>query len=227
MARVGVPRAGGDRAAMGWHDAPGQCGSAARHTDIRGWDRTSARRRKVPLTTVASAKPWQRALGDRSCSGGVPARRTDRGLLLGRARAANEGKSKWSGGHLGPPEPGELPGDGGGDALGVLASGQDAEAATPALLCRPRARDHLGIQALVMVGDLPANRGTVLVGPGRLDQCARRWALPALVSRPRWTVLPLEYSLGTSPQNPMNWLAWATRRHSAAKVSAPSRVTPR
>jgi hypothetical protein len=48
---------------------------------------------------------------------------------------------------------------------------------------------------------------------------------PATVTR-----LPLEYSLGTSPQNPMNWLAWANRRQSAtsaANVSAPSRVIPR
>src|SRR4029450_10312057 len=47
-----------------------------------GWDRTSAIRRKVPLTKVASAKPWHRALGDRSCSGGVPARPAGRGHLL-------------------------------------------------------------------------------------------------------------------------------------------------
>jgi hypothetical protein len=43
-------------------------------------------------------------------------------------------------------------------------------------------------------------------------------------------VAPLEYSLGTSPQNPMNWLAWPNRRQSAtsaANVSAPSRVMPR
>src|SRR5512132_2457050 len=40
-----------------------------------GWDRTSAMRRKVPLTKFAMARPWHRALGDRSCSGGVPARR--------------------------------------------------------------------------------------------------------------------------------------------------------
>jgi hypothetical protein len=40
-----------------------------------GWDRTSAMRRKVPLTRFATARPWHRAPGDRSCSGGVPARR--------------------------------------------------------------------------------------------------------------------------------------------------------
>jgi len=53
-----------------------------------GWDRTSAIRRKVPLTRFASARPWHRAPGDRSCSGGVPARRA-RGHLLGRSRAVN------------------------------------------------------------------------------------------------------------------------------------------
>jgi hypothetical protein len=42
-----------------------------------GWDRTSAKRRKVPLTTVAWQWPWHRVHGDRSCSGGVPARRTN------------------------------------------------------------------------------------------------------------------------------------------------------
>jgi hypothetical protein len=40
-----------------------------------GWDRTSAMRRKVPLTRFATVRPWHRAPGDRSCSGGVPARR--------------------------------------------------------------------------------------------------------------------------------------------------------
>jgi hypothetical protein len=42
-----------------------------------GWDRRSAKRRKVPLTTVAWHGPWHRVHGGRSCSGGVPARRTD------------------------------------------------------------------------------------------------------------------------------------------------------
>jgi hypothetical protein len=42
-----------------------------------GWDRTSAKRRKVPLATVAGRKPRHSLFGDRSCSGGVPARRTD------------------------------------------------------------------------------------------------------------------------------------------------------
>jgi hypothetical protein len=46
-----------------------------------GWDRTSAKRRKVPLTTVAWQWPWHRVHGDRSWGGGVPARRTDVHLL--------------------------------------------------------------------------------------------------------------------------------------------------
>jgi hypothetical protein len=32
-----------------------------------GWDRTSAMRRKVPLTSFATARPWHPAPGDRSC----------------------------------------------------------------------------------------------------------------------------------------------------------------
>src|SRR5829696_7436380 len=130
-----------------------------------GWDRTSAMRRKVPLTKFATARPWHRALGDRSCSGGVPARR-GRGHLLGRSRA---GEMDGSGGHISPQEPGELPGNGrGDDALGVLAGGQGAKPARQALLRRPRARDDLRGQALLAAGDLDADPGPVLVGPGRL-----------------------------------------------------------
>src|SRR6266508_81506 len=44
---------------------------------LAGWDRRSAKRRKVHLTTVAWHRPRHRVHGDRSCSGGVPARRTD------------------------------------------------------------------------------------------------------------------------------------------------------
>jgi len=41
-----------------------------------GWDRRSAVRRKVPRPSVAPARGWwQRRAGDRSCSGGAPARR--------------------------------------------------------------------------------------------------------------------------------------------------------
>jgi hypothetical protein len=64
-----------------------------------GWDRTSAMRRKVPLTRFATARPWHRALGDRSCSGGVPARR-GHVHLLGRSRVGEP--VTGSGGHLGP-----------------------------------------------------------------------------------------------------------------------------
>ncbi len=33
---MGVPGLGVAGQPLGWHDAPGQCGSAVRHTDIRG-----------------------------------------------------------------------------------------------------------------------------------------------------------------------------------------------
>src|SRR6266516_424151 len=78
--RVGPCRPGVVGRPLGWHDAPGD--SMDRLPTIlifAGWDRMSARRRKVPLTTVASASGWDRPRhsvhGDRSCSGGVPARR--------------------------------------------------------------------------------------------------------------------------------------------------------
>src|SRR5215218_4436354 len=141
------------------------------------------------------------------------------------------GQVRWSGGHLGPQEPGELPGDRGRhDALDVLAGGQDPEPGAQALLGFPRPGGDRWGQALLTAGDPHADGGVVLVGPGRLDQLGAQVALPALVSGPRWTLVPLEYSLGTSPQNPMNWLAVANRRQSAtsaASVSAPSLVMPR
>jgi hypothetical protein len=198
---------------------------------LAGWDRTSAIRRKVPLTSFASARPRQRTPGDRSCSGGVPAR-GGRGHLLGRSRAVSGSVVGSGGGHLGPQEPGELPGDGrGDDALGGLAGGQPVEAARQALLRRPRPGDDRRGRGRVGGRPTPPRpRG----GAGRTRPTqaswARRWALPALVSRPRWTRLPLESSLGTSPQNPMNAFALAKRRQSAtsaANVSAPSPVTPR
>ena len=137
------------------------------------WDRTSAIRRKVPLTRFASVRPRQRTPGDRSCSGGVPARR-GRGHLLGRSRAVN---GLGSGGHLGPQEPGELPRDGrGDDALGVLTSSQPAEAGGQALLRRPRPGNHCRVQALLAVGQFHTDRGAVLQGPGRPRPAGRAGA---------------------------------------------------
>jgi hypothetical protein len=40
-----------------------------------GWDRMSGIRRKLPLTSFASALPRHSAAGDRSCNGGSPAHR--------------------------------------------------------------------------------------------------------------------------------------------------------
>ena len=40
-----------------------------------GRDRMSAIRRKLPLTSFASAQPRHSAAGDRSCNGGSPAHR--------------------------------------------------------------------------------------------------------------------------------------------------------
>jgi hypothetical protein len=83
---------------------------------------------------------------------------------------------------------------------------------------------------VLAAGELGADGGRCFKAQAASINWARRCALPALVRRPRWVELPLEYSLGTSPQNPMNWFAVANRRQSAtsaAKVSAPSRVMPR
>jgi hypothetical protein len=155
------------------------------------WDRTSAIRRKVPLTIVAWAMPWHRALGDRSPSGGVPARRADRVHLLGRSQVVNLGwwrsGGQAVGGHLGPQEPGELPGDRGrDDALGVLAG-------------RPaRGTARTGAAGLPTPGRRPLGAGPAGGGRSRRRprdgadttrptqaSWARRCALPALVSRPR------------------------------------------
>src|SRR5918912_2204038 len=134
-----------------------------------GWDRTSAKRRKVPLTTVAWHRPRHSLFGDRSCSGGVPARRTNRVHLLGRSRDGGDQVTvPWvgSGGHLGPQEPGELPGGRGRhDALDVLAGGQCAEPGAQALLGYPRPGGDLRWQALLTAGDLHADGGAGVGGP--------------------------------------------------------------
>jgi hypothetical protein len=73
-----------------------------------------------------------------------------------------------SGHHLGPKEPGELPGDRGDDhVLGVLAGGQTTKAAAQPQLGRPGPGHHLGIQALLAAAQVGPDRGPVLVGPGR------------------------------------------------------------
>ena len=135
-----------------------------------GWDRRSAIRRKVPLTSVVSGETGGHSSdGDRSCDGGAPARRDDGGLLLGRSRVG--GWHGGSGGHFGPQKPGQLPGDGGGDDVGRgLADAQTSEASAESELGRPGPSHHLRVQAVLSSGELGADAGMVLVGPGRLDQ---------------------------------------------------------
>ena len=58
----------------------------------------------------------------------------------------------------------------------------------------------------------------------------RTCTLPDLVISPRQVVLPLEYSRGTSPQNPMNERAVGNLRKShtsTAIVNAPNASIPR
>jgi hypothetical protein len=108
-----------------------------------------------------------------------------------------------SGGHLGPQEPGELPGDHGRhDGLDVLAGGQDPEPGAQALLGGPRPGGDLWWQALLAAGDLHADGGRCCKAQAASTSWARRWALPALVSRPRWTVLPLEQLAWDQPAEP-------------------------
>src|SRR5262245_39213906 len=65
--------------------------------------------------------------------------------LLGRLEPVNS--SGWSGGHLGPQEPGELPSNGrGDDALGVLAGGQGAKAAPTGAAAPPTPWQQPGVQ---------------------------------------------------------------------------------
>jgi hypothetical protein len=118
-------------------------------------------------TKHAPAWPSQSPHGDRSCSGGAPARRAP-----GGHRGADLSGDRWlvcmSGRHLGPQEPGQLPGDRGDDHVGgVLASGQPPKAAAQPQLGRPRPGHHLGIRALLALVQLDPDRRAMLQGPGR------------------------------------------------------------
>src|SRR6266545_2258573 len=150
-----------------------------------GWDRRSAIRREVPLTSNAAGLAGaHNTFGDRSCDGGAPARRTDQLTSL-----ADRKQVSWhpagSCGHLGPQEAGELAGDGGHHhVLGGLAGGQAAEPAAQPQLRRPRPRDHLRVQALLAAGDLGADTWPVLVGPGRLDQLGAQVGVAGLGQLP-------------------------------------------
>jgi hypothetical protein len=183
-----------------------------------GWDRRPAMRRKVPLTRRAPAprQPSHRTGGDRSCSGGAPARRaaaSHPAAEHGDRWAGHAGRSQRSGRHLGPHKPGGLAGDRGSDhVLGVLAGGQAPEASAQPQLrgpgaaqARPRRGRGLGGPGPGGVRGAQARRRG---GPSRprptQASWARRWALPVLVICPRRVDVPLEYSLGTRPQKPVN-----------------------
>jgi hypothetical protein len=74
------------------------------------------------------------------------------------------------GGHLGPQEPGQLPGDRDDHHLSALFAGvQAAEAAAQPQLGLPGPSDHFWWQALLAAAQLQGGLGSMLVGPGRLD----------------------------------------------------------
>src|SRR5215211_8450915 len=125
-----------------------------------GWDRRSAVRRKVPLTSHAPALAWwHRTGGDRPCNGGAPARHGGHG----HHSADHCGDRRWSGmlgDHLGPQEAGQLAGDRDDhQLLGVLAGVQVAEAAAQAQLRLPGPGDRLGRQAVLATAQLQGGRG--------------------------------------------------------------------
>src|SRR6266516_981979 len=197
-------------------------------------NRRPAMRRKVPLTKRAPAprQPSHSTGGDRSCSGGAPTRRAAASHPAAEQSdrwAGHAGRSQLSGRHLCPHEPGELTGDCGDDhVLGVLTGGQAPETPAQPQLRGPGAGQDCRVQALVAFAELEPDGGAVLVGPADSTSWARRWALPVLVMCPRRVDVPLEYSLGTRPQKPVNAAACGKRRQSQtslANVSAPSRVT--
>jgi hypothetical protein len=86
------------------------------------------------------------------------------------------------------------------------------------------------VQALLAAAQVDPNPRAVLVAQADSTSWPRRWALPHLVMWPRHVDVPLEYSEGTRPQNPVNAAALGNRRQShtsLASVNAPSRVMPR
>jgi hypothetical protein len=86
------------------------------------------------------------------------------------------------GGHLGPQEAGQLASNGDDHDLSALFAGvQAAEAGTEPQLGGPGPSDHLGWQASLAAAQLQGGLGSMLVGPGGLDQLGARWALPHVV----------------------------------------------
>ena len=196
-----------------------------------GSDRRSAMRRMVPLTSFASALAgWHRAHGDLPCCGGVPAH--GGGLAHRPAGEMRSVAERFiSRRHLAPEEPGELSCDRGRDDLvRGLPCREAPEFPAEMELGTPGTGDRLGRATLLTLGHDWSDRRAVLIGPGRLDELGTQMGVPALVIRPRLTLSPLEYSLGTRPQKPMRAVAFPERRQShtsALSMSAPISVTPR
>jgi hypothetical protein len=95
---------------LGWHDAPGQHGSAGRHPDIRGLGP------HVGQTQEGAPDDGRLAPATASSVRGSVLQRRRPGAshgwvhLLGRSGVVN-GRWWWSGGHLRPQEPAQLPSD--------------------------------------------------------------------------------------------------------------------
>ena len=134
-------------------------------------------------------------------------------------------------GEFGPDEPGEFAGDRRGDGgLGLFAGSEVTEPSTQPELGGPRPGGHGRVDALLAATQVGRHVGLVAVRPGRLDELGAHVyvAGPGDLTAPR--VSPLEYSRGTSPQNPMNDGAVGKRRKShtsTAIVNAPSVSIPR
>ena len=96
-------------------------------------------------------------------------------LRRGADRALSEAKSTVSdlGHHLGPEEPGELPGDGGSHHRAyVLVGCELAEPLGQADLRGPRAGHGLGRHTVLALTYAHPDVGAVLVGPGRFTELA-------------------------------------------------------
>src|SRR5512132_4453196 len=134
-----------------------------------GRNRRSATPRKVPQAKRAPARWWP----SQSTHGIGPAATAPRRSLrlavtVAPISAVTVGQQASLGRHLRPQEPGELPGDRGGDhVLGVLAGGQPPEAPTQPQLRRPGTGEDCRVQALVAFAELEPDGGAVLQGPGR------------------------------------------------------------
>jgi hypothetical protein len=155
----------------GRHDAPARRGSAARQTDVRGLGPQVGGSQEGALTSHAPGTTWwQRTAGDRPCSGGAPARHGGHdhhsadhcGDRLRPGMLSN---------HLGPQQAGQLASDRDDhQLLGVLGSLQATEPAAQPQLGGPGPGDRLGWQALLAAAQFQGRLGSVLVGPGGLDQ---------------------------------------------------------